>query len=131
MNVWILSGNLGADAETKFLSTGNSVTEFRLAGKYGYGDKAQTFWVRCAIWGERGEKLAQYLTKGSAVTVQGEVNVREYDDKDGNKRTSVELNVREVILPARPKGEPSQHDIDKGNGYQRQEEPPIDDDIPF
>lgn len=85
-------GNLGGAAETKTISTGKLVTNFSIAAKNGR-DKDATVWVRCALWGARGEKVAQYLEKGTRVTVMGVITTREH-----NGKTYVECDVQELAL---------------------------------
>jgi single-strand DNA-binding protein len=98
MNQGHFAGYLGRDAELKSLPSGQSVCNFSVGVSTGWGDKKSTLWVSCAIWGERGEKLAQYLTKGSAVTVSGDVDVRAYKSKDGEPKAEITLNVQRVTL---------------------------------
>ncbi len=98
LNTWSFTGRLGRDAEIKHLSSGTSVLEFSPAVDVGYGEKKTTLWPRCSLFGERGGKLAQYLTKGTQVAVSGEVNMREWKDKDGGKRSSLEVRVNAVEL---------------------------------
>ena len=97
MNNWSFTGNLGRDAETKYVGE-SSVTEFSVAVKSGYGDKATTTWAKCAMWGDRGEKVAQYLTKGQAVGIVGELTLREYVKKDGGNGSSLEVRVNDMTL---------------------------------
>ena len=97
MNNWSFTGNLGRDAETKYVGE-SSVTEFSVAVKSGYGDKAITTWAKCAMWGDRGEKVAQYLTKGQAVGIVGELTLREYVKKDGGNGASLEVRVSDMTL---------------------------------
>lgn len=97
MNNWSFTGNLGRDAETKYVGE-SSVTEFSVAVKSGYGDKATTTWAKCAMWGDRGEKVAQYLTKGQAVGIVGELTLREYVKKDGANGASLEVRVSDMTL---------------------------------
>jgi single-strand DNA-binding protein len=118
--------------------------------KDGNGAKQEhTEWVNCAIWGKFGETMAQYLKKGGAVFVAGEPRTRAYDDRDGVKRYTTTLNVRELCLlgDSKPREGSSQHrETRVGQGYgqpsgrneQRQTEPPADEyggvdmgDIPF
>lgn len=97
MNNATFAGRLGRDAETR-QAGGKPVTNFSLAvDEYaGQGEK-RTLWIDCAMWGERGEKLAQYLAKGANITVAGQVGVRTYDSH-GETRAVLTLNVREVTL---------------------------------
>lgn len=85
-------GNLGGAAETKTIPSGKTVTNFSVAAKNGR-DKDSTLWVRCALWGTRGEKVAQYLEKGTRVTVMGVITTREH-----NGKTYVECDVQEIAL---------------------------------
>lgn len=98
MNVWSFTARLARDAEVEFTQSGDAVTNFSSAVDSGFGDKKKTTWVNCVMWGKRGESVAPYLTKGAQVAVTGEVTNREYTDKDGNKRTSLELRVNDVTL---------------------------------
>lgn len=92
MNVFTFSGNLGNDCRTGNAG-GQPVVNFSVACKSGYGEKAQTNWVDCALWGKRGESLQQYLTKGQQVVVSGELGTREHDGK-----TYITCRVNEVSL---------------------------------
>ena len=93
MNVWTFTGNLGRDADARYLPDGTSVVSFSAAVKSGYGDKAATTWPKCTIFGKRGESLQQYLIKGVQVAVAGEVSLREWQDKDGMDRYTTEISV--------------------------------------
>lgn len=85
-------GNLGADAETKTIASGKMVTNFNVATK-GRGKDAKTIWVRCAMWGERGKKVAEYLTKGTRVAAVGTLDNHEHEGK-----TYLQLDVQELEL---------------------------------
>jgi single-strand DNA-binding protein len=98
MNSFNCAGNLGRDAEIKTLPSGSQLLEFTIANSVGYADKKQTIWIRCLMYGLRGEKLAQYLTKGTKVWVTGELSIRDYTAKDGTQKYSVELNTRDIEL---------------------------------
>ncbi len=93
MNLWAITGNLGRDAEVR--QAGNStVCGFSVAVKSGFGDKAQTNWVSCSIWGKQAEgALPGYLKKGQQVAVTGELSTREYEGK-----TYLELRVNSIDL---------------------------------
>lgn len=93
MNVFTASGNIGRDAEVRSAG-GASVAGFSLAVKSGYGDKAQTVWVDCSLWGKQAESgLVQYLKKGQFVVVTGELGTREHEGK-----TYITLRVNNVTL---------------------------------
>ncbi len=83
-------GNLGKDAELRVTPGGKQVCGFSVASSD--RNKATT-WVRCSLWGARGEKVSGYLTKGSKVAVSGTLSTREHDGK-----TYLELDVAELEL---------------------------------
>lgn len=87
-----IAGNVGKDAALRNAG-GTQVLGFSVAAQSGFGDRAQTIWVNCSVWGARGEKLAQYITKGTPVTVIGEISTREYEGK-----TYIECRVSEIKL---------------------------------
>ncbi|MFL6448999.1 MAG: single-stranded DNA-binding protein [Bryobacteraceae bacterium] len=102
VNKVILVGNLGRDAETKFTPSGASVTKFGVATTRSWKDqqtnewKEETNWTNVVVW--RQENLANYLTKGKQVYVEGRLQTRSYDDKDGKKVYTTEVVADEVIL---------------------------------
>ena len=98
MNSWNFTGNLGNDCEQRYTQSGDSVFSFSVGVKSGFGDKASTTWAKCAMFGKRGEAVAPYLKKGTLVGVVGEVNNREYQDKDGQKRYSLDVRVNDLTL---------------------------------
>ena len=97
MNLATFAGRIGRDAEVRQTNK-DSVTGFSLAVDVGYGDSKRTLWVACSMWGTRGEKVAPYLTKGSSVTVSGDVDIRQYDGKDGTPKAELTLNVQRLTL---------------------------------
>src|SRR5690606_3120618 len=101
MNVWNFTGRLGSDAETRFTPSGDPVVSFSVAATSGYGDKAQTTWARCSMFGRRGAAGAPYLTMDQQVAVSGELTAREWTNRDGLKRTSIEVRVNDVTLVGR------------------------------
>jgi len=99
MNMYNFTGRLGRDSETRFTQSGTAICSFTVAVDYGFGDNKGTNWIRCSLFGKRAEsKLPQYLVKGTQVAISGELRVREYDDKDGVRRTSVDVSVDELDL---------------------------------
>lgn len=96
MNSITIAGNCTKDAEVRFLPNGDAVASFGLADNMGK-DKGAIFW-NCSLFGTRGSALAQYLTKGTPVTVSGSVSERAYTDKDGNQRKSMDVRVNDVAL---------------------------------
>ena len=98
INVCTFSGRLGRDSEVKYIPSGTAVLEFSLAVDTGFGDKKSSFWIKCAMFGERGNKLSQYLLKGQQVIVSGEFSTREYQAGDGSTKVSLELRINSVEL---------------------------------
>ncbi len=81
MNLFAFTGNIGGDVKVNNAG-GIAVANFSVAVKAGYGDKAQTIWIACALWGKQAEsKLIDYLVKGQGVAVSGELSTRENDGK--------------------------------------------------
>ncbi len=131
MNVWNFTGNLGKDADQRFTPSGDSIVNFSVAVKAGFGDKATTTWVRCAMWGKRGESVLQYLTKGQQVGISGEASMREYE-KDGQKHSILEVRVNDLTLLGKSEG------LRQGKPEQSRQAAPqsggmsdFDSDIPF
>ena len=98
MNFGTFAGNLGRSADFKVLDSGQKVLNFSVAVRVGWGDREETLWVECALWGDRGEKLQQYLNKGTKVAVAGDVNLRLFDKKDGSAGGSITVNVQRITL---------------------------------
>ena len=88
-------GNLGRDAELKHLKSGDPVLSFSVAYTNYNGE---TQWYRVSIFGKLAESLAQYLTKGKQVFVQGELNPRLYEGRDGETQLSLDVRARNVRL---------------------------------
>ena len=105
MNAWQFTGNIGKDAESRFLPNGDPVVSFSVGVKSGYGEKATTTWARCAMFGKRAESVSQYLTKGQLVGISGEVTLREWNDKEGQKRNSLEVRVNDLTLLGKKDGQ--------------------------
>jgi single-strand DNA-binding protein len=99
MNTLTIAGRLGRDAELRYTQGGKPVLGFAVAvDKRGPGGEKGTEWVDCSLWGDRGEKLAEYLTKSKVVAVSGEAGVRAYMGKDGKPVAALTLRVIELTL---------------------------------
>jgi single-strand DNA-binding protein len=102
VNKVILIGHLGRDAETAFTASQTAVTKFSVATNRRWKDqqtgdwKEETNWTNIVLW--RSENLAQYLTKGKQVYVEGRIQTRSYEDKDGKKVYATEVVAEDVIL---------------------------------
>lgn len=148
VNKAILVGNLGRDPELRHTQSGQAVVNFTLATSETWTDKSgerveRTEWHRVVVWGKTGEMCAQYLSKGRTVYVEGRIQTREWEDKDGNKRYTTEINAQTVnfIGPRGSSGDSGGGDFasgsrsggrdDVGGIGQSDSGPPMDDDIPF
>jgi single-strand DNA-binding protein len=102
VNKVILLGHLGKDAETKFTPSGVSRSTFTIATNRRWKDqqsgewKEETDWHNCVLW--RSENLANYLTKGKQVYVEGRLQTRSWDDKEGQKRYMTEVVCDDLVL---------------------------------
>jgi single-strand DNA-binding protein len=121
------AGRIGKDAEVRTTQGGDSVTQFSVGCNVG---RDKTAWIDCSMWGERGEKLAQYLTKGTAVGINGRPAVRAYT-KNGEAVGVQQCVVNHVDLLG------SKRDSDSGSRddapARQQGGGPVDlgDDVPF
>ena len=96
VNKVILIGNLGADPETRYLPSGDAVTNIRIATTENWKDKTgekqeHTEWHRVAFFGKLAEIAGEYLKKGSPVYVEGRIRTRKWQDKEGQERYSTEI----------------------------------------
>lgn len=96
VNKVILVGRLGRDPETRYTGGGQAVANFSLATDETYRDKngerqKRTEWHKIVVWGKQAEIAQQYLKKGSLVFIEGRIQSREWQDKEGQKRTSFEI----------------------------------------
>ena len=101
VNKVILVGNLGRDPELRYTQGGQGVANFTLATNERFQDKEgnrqeRTEWHRIVVWAKTAENCAQYLHKGSSVYLEGRLQTREWEDKDGNKRSTTEI-VAQVV----------------------------------
>ena len=96
MNHISLTGNLGKDAEMRYLQDGTAVLSFSVADSQGKDKPA--IWWDCGLWGKRAEALHQYLVKGQQVTVFGTISEKEYTAKDGTPKKAFSVRVSDVAL---------------------------------
>jgi len=125
VNKVILLGNIGKDAETKYTQSGTAVSNFTLATNRRWKDqqsgewKEETEWHRCVLW--KSENRQQYLTKGTPVYIEGRLQTRSWDDKEGQKRYTTEIVCEDLILLS---GRSGGGDPGPGGGdYERQDRP--------
>lgn len=96
VNKVILVGRLGRDPETRYTSGGQAVANFSVATDESFKDRngerqKRTEWHKIVVWGKQAEIAQQYLKKGSLIFIEGRIQSREWQDKEGQKRTSFEI----------------------------------------
>jgi len=96
VNKVILVGRLGRDPETRYTGSGQAVANFSVATDESYKDRngerqKRTEWHKIVVWGKQAEIAQQYLKKGSLIFIEGRIQSREWQDKEGQKRTSFEI----------------------------------------
>jgi len=147
VNKVILVGNLGRDAELRYTPGGAPVATLNLATTEVWNDKTsgqkqeKTEWHRIVVWGKSAESLSEYLTKGKQIYVEGRLQTRKWQDKDGNDKYSTEIRSDRIVLlsggggggGARPQ-RPAATGAHAGGEMEPMGEPVselTDDDIPF
>lgn len=95
MNTYNATGNVVADAEYITFASGSGAAKFRLAVSSGFGDKKKTVFWKCTMFGERGQKMCEYITKGKKIGITAEVEPEEWE-KDGVKYSDKGLIIREI-----------------------------------
>ena len=148
VNKVILVGNLGADPETRYLSSGDAVTNVRLATTESWKDKASgekkemTEWHRVVFYRRLAEIAGQYLKKGSSVYIEGRLRTRKWQDKDGQDRYTTEIVLQRfrgelTMLDGRGEGGGASHGGEFADAPGPSSPPPrkggadLDDEIPF
>ena len=142
VNKVTLIGHLGRDAETAYTASQTAVTKFSVATNRRWKDqqsgewKEETNWTNVVLW--RGENVAPYLTKGKQIYVEGRLQTRQWDDKDGNKRYTTEIRGDRIVLlgGGGGRGAPMDRGGEAGAttahaAAPEPSEPLTDDDIPF
>ncbi len=143
VNKVILIGNLGSDPEVKYTPSGAAVANFNIATNENWTNKdgkkeERTEWHKIVVWSKLAELCGEYLSKGRTVYVEGRLQTREWNDKDGNKRYTTEIVAQNItFLGGNQGGERSNRQpaaaAAASGGSRVQEATPVevDDDIPF
>ncbi len=143
MNKVFLIGNLTRDPELTETSSGVAICRFSIAVNRNYtsGGERQTDFFNCTAWRGLGENVARYAKKGNKVAVMGSVEIRNYEDSTGAKRTAVDINCNDVeFLTPRSQGGDSGYESDipsaPAHGNRSSSKPSLqtfddDGDIPF
>jgi single-strand DNA-binding protein len=143
VNKVILIGHLGADPEVRYTPSGTPVANFRIATGESWTDKQgqrqeRTEWHRIVAWNKTAELVGEYLSKGRQVYIEGRLQTRQWDDRDGNKRYTTEIVANQVtFLGGRgERGRDRDGDVQSnsqsgGNDFDYGPPPMNDDNIPF
>ena len=142
VNKVILVGNLGRDAELRYTPAGAAVATLNLATTEVWNDKQgqkqeKTEWHRIVLWGKQAESLQEYLVKGKQIYVEGRLQTRQWDDKDGNKRYTTEIKADRITLLGGGGGGGRSGGMERGGSQAASapDDPPMepitDNDIPF
>ncbi len=129
VNKVILIGNLGKDPELRYTPNGTAVGNFNIATNEVWTDKngekkTRTEWHRIVTWAKLAETCGEFLSKGKQVYVEGSIQTRSWDDKEGNKRTTTEIRAQRVVMLGRAED----RSVDESAPAQ---EPVEDSDVPF
>ena len=143
INKVILIGRLGRDPEVKYTPSGQAVAKFSIATDETYKDRngeqqRRTEWHNIVAWRRLAEICGEYLVKGKLVYIEGRLRTRKWEDREGNKRSTTEIEAREMQMLS-PK---SEGDISESSSQQSESAPApapapapspeiTDDDIPF
>jgi len=145
VNKAILIGNLGKDPELRYTPSGQAVASFPLATTERYKDKdgnwqERTDWHNIVVWGRQGETTKEYLSKGRSAYIEGRIQTRSYDDRDGNKKWITEIVASRVqFLGGRGEGSGGGGRSESARGESAPDSDSIpeplvtqeDDDLPF
>jgi single-strand DNA-binding protein len=142
VNKVILVGNLGRDPEIRYTPSGQAVANFTLATSENFTSREgkreeRTEWHRIVVWGKTAELCTQYLAKGRSVYIEGRLQTREWEDKEGQKRRTTEVVAQSVQFLGGPRGAGggagggAPRDGGGFGGADESPPPPQGDDIPF
>jgi single-strand DNA-binding protein len=143
LNKVLIMGNLGQDPEIKFLPSGNAVANLSVATSEKWKDKQtgeqkeKTEWHRVSFFGPRAETLGKYFRKGDSIFIEGKIETRKWQDKDGNDRYTTEINGRDWQFAGKTSGDGNSEPASGGSNSRPepasdgQQQDVFDDDIPF
>lgn len=138
LNKVMLIGNLGRDPEIRYTTGGSPVANFTMATSERWNDaasgerKERTEWHRVVVWGKQAEIVGEYLRKGRQVYVEGNLQTREWTDRDGNKRYTTEVRAQRVQMLGRAEEAAAAEPAGRGSTAVAEPEATYEeDDIPF
>lgn len=112
LNNFSFTGRLTKDALFKTLPSGKTLLEVNVANNTGFGEYAKTNWLKVKMWGDKGSKIKDYLTKGTLISGSGELTTEEWEDKQGKLNTNLVVTVLNIqILKSVKKEETSEEKI--------------------
>lgn len=128
-NKAIITGRLGQDPEVRYTQDGTAVTNLSVATSESFNDKdgkrqEKTEWHKVVIWGKQAENVAQYLGKGRLAQIEGKLQTRSFEDKEGNTRYVTEIKANNVVFLPSNNGGSGQDDAGSSDDAPN-------DDIPF
>ena len=131
LNHIVIMGRLTRDPELRRTGSGVAVASFRVAVDRDYGSKEggekKTDFIDCVAWRQTGEFISKYFAKGRMIVVEGRLEMREWNDKDGNRRTTAEVNVANAYFgDSKREGESSGSSFG-GNNYSAPASAPASD----
>ncbi|HJL25617.1 MAG TPA: single-stranded DNA-binding protein, partial [Polyangiaceae bacterium LLY-WYZ-15_(1-7)] len=121
LNKVILIGNLGMDPEVQYTQSGMARMRMRLATTESFVKRSgerdeKTEWHTVIVWGKRAEALGKFLQKGRTICVEGSIEYRQWEDREGNKRNSTQIRARNIILLGGGGGGGRRDDFGGGGG---------------
>lgn len=131
MNVFTCTTRLYKDAEQRFTQGGDSIVTFKGAVDAGYGQNKTTSWIKFNVWGKKGEGVFPYLKDKTQVAISGELANREYTDREGQKRYSLEVRVNDLTLLGGKKDEAGSHETQQQSDAKKPSFDDLGDDLPF
>ena len=135
MNKVQLIGRLTKDPELRYTKSNIAVANYSIAVNDGYGEKQQTQYINISTWGKSGEFVSKYFKKGQAIAIVGRLNNNNYEDKNGNKRYSIEVVTEDIEFIGNKKEEKvQQEEVLVPNNYKSNYETtltPDDEDLPW
>jgi len=136
VNKAILVGRLGKDPEIKYTPSGTAIANFTIATSENYKDKdgqkqERTEWHRIVAFGKLAEICGEYLAKGKQVYIEGRIQTRSWDDKDGNKKYMTEIVANIMQMLGKPDATASSGQTAVVEGSSAQEPSVVEEDVPF
>jgi single-strand DNA-binding protein len=140
VNKVILIGNLGRDPEIRYTRDGTAVANLNLATSDSWNDaqgqrQERTEWHRVVAWGKLAEIAKEYLGKGRQVFIEGRLQTRSWEDKDGNKRYTTEIKADQMVMLGGRGSEGGERDSGpppgSGEDFSREPFQATDEDVPF